>query len=150
MPLYESLGIMKLNDINKYLIARFMYKYCSGMVPWLFSSYFVRNYYVSSYDLRSSNCFCLPIVTSDLGKNGVRYRGPVLFNKRLTEGFNHTVFEAVFVKQLKLSIKICILWYWKYQISMEILERKIRKKHCSFNYYICIWFFSLYHIMVLQ
>ena len=24
--LYESLGIMKLSDINKYLIARFMYK----------------------------------------------------------------------------------------------------------------------------
>ena len=110
MPLYESLGIMKLNDINKYLIARLMYKYCVGMAPQLFLSYFVRNYDVSSYDLRSSNCFHLPIVTSDLGKNGVRYRGPVLFNKLLTECFNHAVPEAVFVKQLKLSIKIGILW----------------------------------------
>ena len=136
MPLCESLGIMKLNDINKYLIARFMYKYCVGMVPQLFSSYFVRNYDVSSYELRSSNCFHLPIVTSDLGKNGVRYRGPVLFNKLLTEGLNHTVSEAVFVKQLKLSIKIGILWYWKYQFSMEILKRKIHKKHCPLNYYI--------------
>ena len=81
MPLYESLGIMKLNDINKYLIARFMYKYCVGMVPQLFSSDFVSNYYVSSYELWSSNCFHLPIVTSNLGKNGVRHRGPVLFNK---------------------------------------------------------------------
>ena len=26
-PLYESLSIIKLNGINKYLIARFMYKY---------------------------------------------------------------------------------------------------------------------------
>ena len=120
LPLYESLGITKLNDINKYLIARFMYKYCVGMVPQLFSSYFVRNYDVLSYDLRSSNCFHLPIVTSDLGKNGVRYRGPVFFNKLLTEGFNHIVSEAVFVKQLKLSIKIGILWYYKYQFSMEI------------------------------
>ena len=120
LPLYESLGITKLNDINNYLIARFMYKYCVGMVPHLFSSYFVRNYDVLSYDLRSSNCFHLPIVTSDLGKNGVRYRGPVFFNKLLTEGFNHIVSEAVFVKQLKLSIKIGILWYYKYQFSMEI------------------------------
>ena len=39
-PLYESLGIIKLNDINKYLIARFMYKYSVGMVPKLFSSYY--------------------------------------------------------------------------------------------------------------
>ena len=59
MPLYESICIMKLNDINKYLIARFMYKYCVGMVPQLFPSYFVRNYDVSSYDLRSSNCLSL-------------------------------------------------------------------------------------------
>ena len=86
-----------------------MYKYCVGMVPQLFSSYFVRNYDTSSYDLRSSNCFHLPIVTSHHGKNGVRYSGPVLFNKRLTEGFNHTVSEDVVVKQLKLSIKIGIL-----------------------------------------
>ena len=35
-PLYESLSIIKLNDINKYLIVRFMYKYSVGMVPKLF------------------------------------------------------------------------------------------------------------------
>ena len=27
-PLYDSLGIMKLTDLNKYLIARFMFRYC--------------------------------------------------------------------------------------------------------------------------
>ena len=42
-PLYESLGNIKLDDINKYLIARFMYRFCVDMVPRLFSSFFVRN-----------------------------------------------------------------------------------------------------------
>ena len=83
--------------------------------------------------------FHLPIVTSNLDKNGVRYKGPVLLNKLLTEGFNHTVSEAVFVKQLMPSNKICILWYWKYQISMAILK-KIHKKHCSLNYYIVLMY----------
>ena len=109
-PLYESLGIIKLDDINKYLIARFMYRFCVDMVPRLFSSFFVRNYNVSSYDLRNANCFHLPIVTTDLGKNGIRYRGPLVFNKLLIEGFNCSVSESIFVKQLKQSIKMGILW----------------------------------------
>ena len=72
-----------------------------GMVPKLFWSYFVRNFDVSSYDLRSSNRFHLQIIISDLCKNGVRYRGgSAFFIKLLTEGFSHTVSEAVFVKQL--------------------------------------------------
>ena len=109
-PLYESLGIIKLDDINKYLIARFMYRFCVDMMPRLFSSFFVRNYNVSSYDLRNANRFHLPIVTSDLGKNGIRYRGPLVFNKLLIEGFNCSVSESIFVKQLKQSINMDILW----------------------------------------
>ena len=104
-PLYDSLGIMKLTDLNKYLIARFMFRYCTNMVPKLFSSYFLRNYNVSSYDLRSANCFHLPLVATDLGKNGIRYRGPIVFNKLLIDGIDCTVSEAVFVNQLKRSIK---------------------------------------------
>ena len=104
-PLYDSLGIMKLTDLNKYLIARFMFRYCTNMVPKLFLSYFLRNYNVSSYDLRSANCFHLPFVATDLGKNGIRYRGPIVFNKLLIDGIDCTVSEAVFVNQLKRSIK---------------------------------------------
>ena len=32
-PWYDSLGIMKLTDLNKYLIARFMFRYCITMFP---------------------------------------------------------------------------------------------------------------------
>ena len=108
-PLYVSLGILKLTDINKYLIARFMYKYCINMVPRLFSSFFLRNYNVSTYDLRSANCFHLPLVSTDFGKNGIRYRGPIVLNKLLLDGIDCTVSEAVFVNQLKRSIKMGIL-----------------------------------------
>ena len=104
-PLYDSLGIMKLTDLNKYLIARFMFTYCINMVPKLFSSYFLRNYNVSSYDLRSTNCFHLPLVATDFGKNGIRYRGPFVFNKLLIDGIDCTVSEAVFMNQLKRSVK---------------------------------------------
>ena len=39
-PLLESLSIIKPDDINKYLITRFMYKFPIGMVTKLFSSYY--------------------------------------------------------------------------------------------------------------
>ena len=104
-PLYDSLGIMKLTDLNKYLIARFMFRYCINMVPKLFSSYFLGNYNVSSYDFRSTNSFHLPLVATDIGKNGIRYRGPIAFNKLLIDGVDCIVSEAVFVNQLKRSIK---------------------------------------------
>ena len=39
-PLYKTLGIMKFVDINKNLIARFMFRYCNNKLPVLFNSYF--------------------------------------------------------------------------------------------------------------
>ena len=39
-PLYEELGIIKFLDINKYLIGRFMFRYCKGQLPRLFDTDF--------------------------------------------------------------------------------------------------------------
>ena len=41
--LYRELGIFKLTDINKYLIGRFMFRFCTGHVPVLFNSFFAYN-----------------------------------------------------------------------------------------------------------
>ena len=133
-PLYFSLGILKLTDINKYLIARFMYKYCINMVPRLFSSFFLRNYNVSTYDLRSANCFHWPLVSTDFGKNGIRYRGAIVFNKLLLDGIDSTVSEAVFVNQLKRSIKMGILYSSKHSCTKYckcILLVKMQKRRSS-------------------
>ena len=47
-----------------------------------------KNYEVSSCDLRDADCYYIPPVTTDFGKNRFRYRGTVLFNKLLPAGFN--------------------------------------------------------------
>ena len=39
-PLNEQLGILKLLNINKYLIGRFMFRYCNGQIPRLFDVFF--------------------------------------------------------------------------------------------------------------
>ena len=45
------------------------------------------------------------LLPQTLAKNGIRYRGPIVFNKLLIDGIDCTVSEAVFVNQLKRSIK---------------------------------------------
>ena len=37
--LYNELGIFRLTDINKYLIGRFMFRFCNNQVPVLFQSF---------------------------------------------------------------------------------------------------------------
>ena len=93
------------------------------MVPRLFSSFFLRNYNVSIYDRRSANCFHLPLVSTDFGKNGIRYRGPIVFNKLLLDGIDSTVSEAVFVNQLKRSIKMGILDLLVHIVHMVIEDK---------------------------
>ena len=63
-PLYNSLGLLKLVDIDKYLIARFVFRYCNNNVPELFNSYFEYH----------TNHFYAPRVKTDLAKTGLEYR----------------------------------------------------------------------------
>ena len=93
-PLYKSLGLLKLIDINKYLVGRFMFRVCNHLVPSLLRSFFKYNYELHGYDTRTAKHFHASPVRSDLGKTGIRYRGAVIWNSIETS-------EAIFVKFLK-------------------------------------------------
>ena len=100
-PLYEQLKILKLWDINKYLIGRFMFRYCNGQIPRLFDSFISRNHDFHEHNTRISGHFHIISVKSDLNKTGIRYRGAVIWNTILHHDFNLESSEAVFVKLLK-------------------------------------------------
>ena len=42
-PPYNTLGVMKYVDIDKYLIPRFMFRYLNDKLPAFFNSYFEYN-----------------------------------------------------------------------------------------------------------
>ena len=100
MPLYEQLGIMRFECINKYMLGCFMYKLCSGNIPVMFMSFFKRNHELYDYNTRTINHFHIPPVKSELGKTGVRYRGAIIWNAILKDGINPDVLEAVFKKAM--------------------------------------------------
>ena len=107
-PLFKELGLLKIGEINKYLLGKFMYKWSNSRVPLLFQDMFqyVRN--VHGYGTRQSDHLYTPIVKTNLGKCSLRYKGPVIWNSILTAHINPDTSEAVFAKTLEHCIVIGI------------------------------------------
>ena len=101
LNLYEELDIMKFENINKYLIWNFMYRYICGQVQDTFSSFFIINNDIHSHNTRTADHFHIPVVKTDLSKAGVKYRGAVIWNILIKGGINVDVSEAVFKKFLR-------------------------------------------------
>ena len=115
-PLYHHLGIMPLLHINKYVIGRFMYRYCTGRVPDIYSDFFKKNSEFYEYETRSADLFHIPPVSLDLGKTGIRYLGVIIWNSILKNGVNSEISEGIFAKRLKKmvhnnSLSVAV-WFW--------------------------------------
>ena len=103
-PLYRQLGIIKFMDLNRYLIARFMFRHAATRVPDSFTSLFHRNNEYHNHETRTADHFHIPAVASNLGKTGIRYRGAIIWNAMLSNDISADVSEAVFVKLLRRLI----------------------------------------------
>ena len=122
-PLYHKLGIMKFQCINYYLLARFMYRLSVDQVPSLFKPFFQRNQELHNYSTRIADHFHIPLVKSDLGKTGIRFRGAVIWNSVLNGGICPEVSEAVFKKILKKLLQTVKIWSHKFLIlGMEMQQ----------------------------
>ena len=100
--LYRKLCIFKLTDINKYLIGRFMFRFCNGHVPEIFNSFiFAYKYEFHNYNARSAQYFHIPPVKTNLGKTGIRYGGTLTCNEMLNKGIYPDTSECLFVKFLQ-------------------------------------------------
>ena len=87
-PLFAQLNFVKVADINKYLVGKFMYRYHHGKVPDIFNDMFVYNYDVHLYRTRTANSMHVPRVRSNLGKSGIQYNGTIIWNKILDQNIS--------------------------------------------------------------
>ena len=93
-----------LNDINKYLIARFMFQYHHSKLSVIFSDYFQRIADIHEYNTRQyTGLYAVPMKT-DLGLTCISHGGPVIWNGIL-EKINPDTSEVSFKK----AVKQCIL-----------------------------------------
>ena len=129
-PLYHHLGIMPLLHINKYVVGRFMYRYCIGRVPDISSDFFKNNSEFYEYETRSADLFHIPPVSLDLGKTGIWYLGVIIWNSILKNGVNWEISEAIFAKWLKnwFTITAYLLPYdfgWFVPCSINVLSYQL-------------------------
>ena len=100
-PLFENLKILKLEDINRYLIAQFMHKWYHDKTPGIFSTYFCTNSDVHSYGTRQNQYLHVPIAKTNLRKSNIRYRGVQIWNSLLAQGTSPLVSQVTFSKTVK-------------------------------------------------
>ena len=87
-PLYKPLDIMKFLDLNKYLSARFLFRYVTARVPDGLHSYFRETINIIIHETRTAGHYHIPAVVSDLGKTDIRFRGAVMWNDVLSNDIN--------------------------------------------------------------
>ena len=103
-PLFNLLGILKVQEINKYLLLKFMYKYHSSSLPNVFCSYFPYVSGIHDHATRQSNCLYIPSVRTNLGKTSIKYRGPILWNQFMKSYTELNYSEPVFSYKVKIMI----------------------------------------------
>ena len=80
-PLFKELGILKVNDINSFLITNFMFKFHYNELPNIFKDMFTYNNSVHSHNTRQNYLLHVPIVRGNLTYMNIRYAGVVNWNK---------------------------------------------------------------------
>ena len=124
-PLIERLKLLKIGDINKYVLGKFMYILYNNEVPTMFHAMFQKVRSVHGYETRQSNHLYIPKVRTNLGKCKLSYRGPMIWNSILAAEINPETSEAVFAKTLKQCIKVGLLrWFDIYFDFGNFYERK--------------------------
>jgi len=108
-PLFTRLGLLKIRDINTYLISKFMYKWYHDQLPSIFRNMFTPVREVHNYSTRQgSQLYCAKIKTS-LGKTKLSYQCPYIWNLILKAKINPATSEFVFSKSVKQHIMDGIL-----------------------------------------
>ena len=128
-PLIERLKLLKIGDINKYVLGKFMFRLYNNEVPTMFHAMFQKVRSVHGYDTRQSNHLYISKVKTNLGKCKLSYRGPMIWNSILAAEINPETSEAVFAKTLKQCIKVGLLRLFDIYFDFDNFYE--RKKCCD-------------------
>ena len=102
-PHFEQLKILSVQQINVFVVGRFMFKVFHKVTPQTFDSMFIRNRSIYRYVTRQHLGFHLPKVTSNLTKMSMRYRGAIVWNTIQRNVIHECSLES-FKKNLKKFI----------------------------------------------
>ena len=103
-PLFESLEILNIFELNTYLTAVFMYSYYHDKLPAFFNNFFITNDNLHSYNTRSVREIHIEFNRTNYGKFSMRYRGAIVWNSLPSE-IRKINSCNLFKKSLKLYVQ---------------------------------------------
>ena len=103
-PLFQSLKILNIYQLNTYPTAVFMYSYYHDKLPAFFKNFFITNDALHSYNTRSMSQIHIEFNRTNYGKFSIRYREAVVWNS-LSSEIRNINFYNLFKKSLKLCVQ---------------------------------------------
>ena len=101
LPLFFKLNQLTIYDINKLLIATFMFRHHRNCLPSIFSGYFCLNSTIHNHSIRGSNKLHVSFARTDVMRLQLRICGPKLWNTIDPAIINSTRNWHSFKKQFK-------------------------------------------------
>ena len=103
-PLFQSLGLLNIYELNLYLIATFVHSYLHGNLPLVFKDYFSTNDTIHMYNTRSSRKLHISYKRTNYGKFSIKYKGAQIWNS-LPTILRDIKLKYIFRKKIKQFIQ---------------------------------------------
>ena len=103
---FHKFQILKISDIYKFELSKFMYSYHVKALPAIFDSYFLPIAEVHNYNTRSKSNqnYFLNFVNSNSGKNSIKFYGVQLWNLIPPESHIRSIVLKRSIKRFYLTI----------------------------------------------
>ena len=102
--LSDNVNIMKVSDLNVFLIAQVIHKVYTADVINVFQCMFTTNRNIHSHETRQSDHLNIPLYHKNVGKTSIRYRGAVIWNNVFKSGITLSCSQITFKQQLQTQI----------------------------------------------
>ena len=79
-PLFVKAGLLKLHNINQYVLAQFMFRFYNNLLPDIFNDMFIFNTAIHNYNTRQNRDLHVPHVRSNIT---VGYWGVIQWNQTI-------------------------------------------------------------------
>ena len=117
-PLFIDLGILKLNNINHYVLQLFMFRFHTRKLPVIFDDMFTRNVDIHSHGTRQKLHLHVPLPKTNLVKMSVCYTGVTRWNY-YTKFIDTYCSLDVYKKRLKMYLH---KHQWKCRVSTMFIH----------------------------
>ena len=103
--LYRALELLKVTEINHFLLGQVMFRYYHKMLPKIFDVHFIKHSAIHQYSTRQSDLYLLPGYKKDIGKRSISFLEVKIWEAIILAKIDSDTSQPVF----KGNLRRCLL-----------------------------------------